>query len=73
MLEFVDYNEWRRMRILYHGILSPYMKRQTTPDKLLPLPGDDELEEHNIEMTNQEKEVLRQRANALSNKMFNKK
>ena len=73
MLDAVDYNEWRRMRMLYHGIVSPYLKRQTTPDKLIPLPGDDDMEEHNIEMTNKERDIMRQRAQARAKKMFGKK
>lgn len=73
MLNYVDYNEWRRMRLLYHGILSPYLKHRTTPDKLLPLPGDEDMEEHNIEMTNQERDTLRERTEIMRKKLFNKK
>lgn len=74
MLDYVDYNEWRRMRLLYHGILAPHMKRPTTPEKLIPLPGDDALEEHNIEMTNAQRDILKKRASRLQEKMFaNKK
>lgn len=70
MIEDVDYNEWRRMRILYYGIVSPYLKKHTTIDKLFPLPGDDELEEKNIEMTNAERDRLKARAEALTKKLF---
>lgn len=72
MLDDVDYNEWRRMRILYYGIVSPYLKRPTTPSKLFPLPGDDDLEEHQIEMTNKERDILRMRSDAVKNKLFKK-
>lgn len=74
MLEYVDYDEWRRMRLLYHGIVSPYLKnKSTTPEKLIPLPGDEELEERNIEMTNKERDTLRERSKALQEKLFKKK
>lgn len=74
MLEYVDYDEWRRMRLLYHGIVSPYLKnKNTTPDKLIPLPGDEELEEKQIEMTNEERDILRNRSKALQEKLFKKK
>ena len=72
MIDDVDYNEWRRMRILYYGIVSPYLKKPTTPNKLFPLPGDDDLEEHQIEMTNQERDTLRARSKMVRKKLFKK-
>lgn len=62
MLDYVDYNEWRRTRMLYYAAVAPYMKRQQTPEKLMPLPGDDEAQQHDIEMTNTERDMMRQRA-----------
>ena len=72
MLDYVDYNDWRRMRLLYHGILAPHMKRQTTPEKLLPFPWDDDMEEHITEMTNKERDTMRERSKQLAQKMFKK-
>lgn len=73
MLQYVDYDEWRRMRLLYHGIVSPYLKnRNTTPEKLIPLPGDEELEEKQIEMSNAERDILRERSKVLSETLFKK-
>ena len=73
MVNNVDYNDWRRMRILYYGIVSPYLKKPTTPEKLFPLPGDEDIEDHNIEMTNNERDALKIRAKRIQEKIFNKK
>lgn len=72
MLEYVDYDEWRRTRILYHGIVSPYLKRPQSMTKMMPLPGDDDQEDHIIEMTNKERDTMRERSKQLAQKMFKK-
>jgi hypothetical protein len=48
------------------------MKRQTTPEKLLPFPWDDDMEEHITEMTNKERDTMRERSKQLAQKMFKK-
>lgn len=71
MLDYAGYYEWRRMRLLYHGIISPYLKnKDTTPEKLIPLPGDDDsIEEARRDITNAEIDLLRKRADANAEKM----
>lgn len=74
MTDYVDYNQWRRMRILYHGIVSPYLKQKKTPQELFPLAGDDNHDvEHDIEITDRQVNTMRRRADAVGNMLKNNK
>lgn len=69
-------DEWEMTRWIVYTTIQPHIK-QSQRDKpiheLMPLPFDEENEEHNKEMTNKQRDILRQRAEHLKQKMFNKK
>ena len=67
IIQFLPYSirqEWNMTRNLMLASLKPYLKDKTcTADKLVPLIGDqDDDEEHDIEMTNEQKELLKKQA-----------
>lgn len=72
IIQFLPYSirqEWNMTRNLMLAALKPYLKdKSITPEKLVPLIGDSGLDdgEHNIEITKQEIENLKKRAEQIS-------
>lgn len=59
-------SEWERARMIMYTNLSPYMKRQKSAKEMFPLPTDDDYEQHDYEITNNEIDVMKQRASRVS-------
>lgn len=54
--------DWEQTRMILWGVLSPYLKQKKTPDKILPLPTDNEKIEYEKDKPLQEDEIERMRA-----------
>ena len=73
-------NDWETARYIayYNAIMSGNLKKQyssKTMTELFPLPYDDRYkieEDHNIEISNNEIDMLKQRSNAVANRLFKK-
>lgn len=63
-------DSWERARLLNHSILSPHLKKKTSPDKLLPLPWDKERKVEKKEIAS--KEHIKNVLEKYKNKTFKK-
>lgn len=73
MIDYADYTSWQQTRLMFYAMLKPYMKNKNmTPQELLPLATDNTYnnEEHVVEITNNQRDSLRNRAVSIGNKMF---
>ena len=73
----IDYShkhEWEMTRLQMYSSMIPYMKRGSskTPKDILPLPTDDDYDDHEIEITNQQIEHLKTAGKMLGNKLKQK-
>ena len=66
--------EWEMTRWIVWSIIQPHLKpgaRNKPMKDVLPLPFDDEVDEHEIEITNSEIERLKQHSEMLAQRMKN--
>ena len=70
-------DEWNMTRWIVYSVLQPYLKKtdkQKSMTQLFPLPSDTEYEvEHDIEISNEQIETLKEHAKMFAQNFFNKK
>lgn len=72
-LNWSHYSEWQQTRMLFYAILKPYLKNQNaTPEELLPLNTDNDYDETEIEISNDDINNLRSKAERMKNIIISK-